>query len=177
MPPNPGNWADQGYDTIAVGGVPLATQRTTLNVVGVSINVAVADNPGTEQTDLTLTLPAAAPTPPAATVTGTSSIAAPTQDVTIPFDASGGDVSLTFTGTPAPGVRARFVDVTKSLGTHNCTLHGQGSSVIQDPANLAGANAASMTAGPANPNGFVVGGSFTIQWFPDVGAGGSWLSA
>ena len=74
---NPSNWVETGYDTVAIGGVPLTVQRKVLNFVS---GATATDNATTEQTDVLLS-PAGAtgatgPTGPAGATGATGSAGA-----------------------------------------------------------------------------------------------------
>lgn len=167
------------YQTLFVNGVQQPQQANLGLVAGAGINIANADNPttGTSVVTITNTLSSGGvPVAPAAIFAASGNFAAPTQDITVPFDVSGGDVTMTLTGTPTPGVKLTLKDAKKALGSHSFYLVAQGSGDIDDPANLAGAAASTLVLGVANPNGFVAGGSVTLQWIPSVGTGGTWCS-
>lgn len=167
------------YQTLFVNGVQQPQEANLALVAGAGIALANADNPttGTSVVTISNTLSAGGvPVAPAAIFSATGSYAAPTQDITVPFDVSGGDVTMTLTGAPTPGVKLTLKDAKKALASHSFRLISQGSGVIDDPANLAGAATSEIVMGVANPNGYVVGGSVTLQWIPSVGTGGTWCS-
>jgi hypothetical protein len=166
---NPGNWLDQGYDTIALNGTPLSTQRTTLNIVtGAGVTGTLADNETTLQTDLTLTAGAYAPIA-ALPITGNFGIASPAASASYAVVSSvgSGAITVTIEGTPVVGTRLTFFDWSKNWATYHFTCQAQSGATVQDPANLDAANAGTAVLSQSG---------FSVTWeLVEVGGVQSWL--
>ena len=148
------NWADIGYATIALNGTPLAAQRPALNIVtGTGVHATLADNPTSEQTDLTLTASGGggpgAVTPPQYVTDGEQiAVAGPVQVVVV--DTAGGAVTcpLPLASGCSDGQILVVTATNSSWLSYPASLTVETGAFIEDPARLGNYTTAGTLALP-----------------------------
>jgi hypothetical protein len=141
---NPSNWLDEGYDLLELNGVPLTTQRSTLNVVtGSGISATLVDDDVNDVSVLTLTAGAGAPVA-VVTITASTVVTSPSVNTyyVVKSSSGSGPITLTIAGTAVDGVEITVYDFTKNFATYNFTFQCQSGWTAVQPEDVGAANIA-----------------------------------